>query len=452
MRVHILGVAGTFMGGLAQLLKAQGHVVTGSDAGTYPPMSEQLARAGIETFAYGDRRWLSDALDVVVIGNALSRGHEDVEAVLNTATPYTSGPQILAETVLKGRWVLGVSGTHGKTTTTSMLSWILEYAGLEPGFLIGGVPENFGVSARLGNAPFFVIEADEYDTAFFDKRSKFVHYRPRTCVINNIEFDHADIFDDLRAVQQSFHHLVRTVPSNGLVVVPAKDEAVEQVLEMGCWTPVERHGERVACRALDEHGRCFEVWCDDVRIGEVRWPLTGAHNLHNATSALVAARHAGVPIEVAAEALHHFKGVRRRQTRIGQASGVEVIDDFAHHPTAIATTLAGLKPNKGRLIAVFEPRSNSMRMGVHREALPLAFQAADQVFAYVHPSCGWRLPPFKVPLDTADNYDALLDKLLKVVRPGDRVVFMSNGAFGHLPRRFYEALMQKTLDAPPSSR
>ncbi len=440
MNIHILGVAGTFMGGLAQLLKAQGHAVTGSDAGIYPPMSEQLAQAGIETFAYGDHRWLTDELDVVVIGNALSRGHEDVEAVLNSAVPYVSGPQMLAEQVLRGRWVLGVAGTHGKTTTTAMLAWILDHAGLNPGFLVGGVPENFGVSARPGEAPFFVIEADEYDTAFFDKRSKFVHYRPRTCVINNLEFDHADIFEDLAAIQRQFHHLVRTVPGNGLIVTPARDAAVEAVLEMGCWTPVERHGEHIVCRALDGSGQRFEVLCDGGRVGEVSWPLAGAHNLHNATSALIAARHAGVPIEVAVEALGHFKGVRRRQTLVGEVSGIRILDDFAHHPTAIATTLAGLRPAHGRLIAVFEPRSNTMRMGVHRDSLPEAFHAADAVIAFVDPEWGWTLPDFPVPLTVAADYDAVLEAVLETVKAGDTVVFMSNGAFGGLPRKLLDAL------------
>jgi len=431
------------MGGLAQLLQALGHAVSGSDAAVYPPMSEQLERAGIPIYAYGERSWLTDELDVVVIGNALSRGHEDVEAVLNTTIPYTSGPQILADTVLKGRWVLGVSGTHGKTTTTAMLAWILDYAGLQPGFLVGGVPENFGVSARLGEVPFFVIESDEYDTAFFDKRSKFVHYRPRTCIINNLEFDHADIFPDLKAIQRGFHQLVRTVSGNGLIVVPERDQAVEQVLEMGCWTPVERHGERIQLQPLAASGSAFEVLCNGETVGRVDWALTGQHNLHNALSALIAARHAGVPVTVGVEALNAFQGVRRRQTRIGQAAGIEVIDDFAHHPSAIATTLAGLKPEQGRLIAVFEPRSNTMRMGVHREALPAAFKAADQVLAYVDPAWGWQLPPFEVPLEVADNYDALLTRLLAQILPGDRVVFMSNGAFGGLPQRFYAALMQK---------
>jgi len=452
VRIHILGVAGTFMAGLAQLLQALGHRVSGSDMAIYPPMSEQLEQAGIPVYAYGERSWLTDGLDVVVIGNALSRGHEDVEAVLNTLIPYTSGPQILAEQVLKGRWVLGVAGTHGKTTTTAMLAWILEDAGLQPGFLVGGVPENFGISARLGQAPFFVLEADEYDTAFFDKRSKFVHYRPRTCVINNLEFDHADIFPDLQAIQWSFHQLVRTVPGNGLIVVPQQDQAVDQVLEMGCWTPVARHGERIQVRAEAEAGSAFSVWYEGKQVGQVEWALCGEHNLHNAASALMAAHHAGVPLEVAVAALNGFAGVRRRQTLVGRASGVEVVDDFAHHPTAIASTLAGLKPAQGRLIAVFEPRSNTMRMGVHREALPAAFKAADRVLVYVDPAWGWQLPPFEVPLEVVDDYALLLERLLAQVMPGDRVVFMSNGAFGNLPQRFYTVLMQKSLDGTAPAR
>ena len=448
MKIHILGVAGTFMGGLAQLLRALGHEVSGSDRAIYPPMSEQLAQAGIEVYDYGDRTWLTDTLEGVVIGNALSRGHEDVEAVLNRHLPYWSGPEILSRLLLQDRWVLAVAGTHGKTTTTSMLAWILEFAGLKPGFLIGGVPENFGVSARLGEAPFFVIEADEYDTAFFDKRSKFVHYRPRTCVLNNLEFDHADIFEDLAAIQRQFHHLVRTVPANGLIVRPAHDKALDEVLAQGCWTPVQMTGTDLQAQVHDAAGQHFSVlWKGDL-VGEVRWPLTGQHNVNNALAALLAARHAGVPLEAGVEALNGFKGGRRRQTRVGEVDGIRLIDDFAHHPTAIRTTLEGLRHQVapgGRLIAVFEPRSNTMRMGIHRTALPQAFEAVDAVWAYLDPAWGWSLPDFPVPLNIFSTYDALVESLLNELKPGDTVVLMSNGSFGGLANRLLTALRQQRM-------
>jgi len=450
MRIHILGVGGTFMGGLAQILQALGHEVSGSDGPLYPPMSEQLAQAGIRVFPYGEQGWMRPEPDVVVIGNALSRGHEDVETVLNRGLSYTSGPQILSELLLQARWVVGVAGTHGKTTTASMVAWILAQAGLSPGFLIGGVPENFGVSARAGKAPFFVIEADEYDTAFFDKRSKFVHYRPRTCVINNLEFDHADIFPDLRAIQRQFHQLVRTVPGNGLIIVPEKDPAVEETLAMGCWTPVVRWGERLKLTPLDEAASEFAVQAGGCELGRVKWALTGVHNLANAAAALLAAEHAGVPLPLGVDALSEFAGVKRRQTQLGEAAAVRVLDDFAHHPTAIATTLAGLKEtlqSGQRLIAVFEPRSNTMRMGVHAQKLPEAFAAADAVFAFIEPAWGWTLPDFSVPLTTAHDYDTLLQRLLQQVQPGDTVVFMSNGAFGGLPQAFLQALQAREKTA-----
>ncbi|SIN87600.1 UDP-N-acetylmuramate: L-alanyl-gamma-D-glutamyl-meso-diaminopimelate ligase [Sulfurivirga caldicuralii] len=446
MRIHILGVGGTFMGGLAQILQGLGHRVTGSDGPLYPPMSDQLAQAGIEVFGYGEHGWMSPEPDVVVIGNALSRGHVDVEAVLNRGLRYTSGPQILSELLLQDRWVVGIAGTHGKTTTSSMVAWILEYAGLAPGFLIGGVPENFGRSAQVGQAPFFVIEADEYDTAFFDKRSKFVHYRPRTCVINNLEFDHADIFADLQAIQWQFHQLVRTVPGNGLIITPANEPAIDETLAMGCWTPVVRWDERLQVMPLAEAGWEFAVLDRGQQVGVVRWPLTGEHNLANAAAALLAAEHAGVPLPLGVEALNHFKGVRRRQTQVGETAGVRIIDDFAHHPTAIATTLAGLKatlqPGQ-RLLAVFEPRSNTMRMGVHAARLPEAFAPADAVFAFIDPAWAWQLPPFAVPLATAPDYDTLLKQLLDAVQVGDVVVFMSNGAFGGLQQAFLQALRER---------
>ncbi len=440
MRIHILGVAGTFMGGLAQLLKAQGHVVSGSDQAIYPPMSDQLAQAGIEVYAYGERGWLTEALDMVVIGNALSRGHEDVEAVLNRQLDYVSGPEILQRLVLKDRWVLAVAGTHGKTTTSSLLAWILEYAALQPGFLIGGVPENFGVSARLGEAPFFVMEADEYDTAFFDKRSKFVHYRPRTCVINNLEYDHADIFPDISAIQRQFHQLIRTVPSNGQVIAPLYDKAVAEVLEMGIWAPVQ---DRAALCIEPLNAPCnhFQVIWQGMQVGEVRWNLTGQHNLDNAASALLAAHHAGVPMAVAVEALNGFKGVRRRQSLVGEVNGIRILEDFAHHPTAIRSTLEGLKAQaSGRLIAVLEPRSNTMRMGVHAQALPEALSVADGVWIYLDMEWGWKIPAFPALKGTAGSYEKLLQQVKAAVKQGDTVVFMSNGAFGALPERLLVAL------------
>lgn len=440
MRIHILGVAGTFMGGLAQLLKAQGHVVSGSDQAIYPPMSDQLAQAGIEVYAYGERGWLTEALDMVVIGNALSRGHEDVEAVLNRQLDYVSGPEILQRLVLKDRWVLAVAGTHGKTTTSSLLAWILEYAGLQPGFLIGGVPENFGVSARLGEAPFFVIEADEYDTAFFDKRSKFVHYRPRTCAINNLEYDHADIFPDISAIQCQFHQFIRTVPGNGQVIAPLHDKAVAEVLEMGVWTPVQ---DRAALCIEPLNAPCnhFKVIWQGMQVGEVHWDLTGQHNLDNAASALLAAHHAGVPMAVAVEALNGFKGVRRRQSLVGEVNGIRILEDFAHHPTAIRSTLAGLKAQaSGRLLVVLEPRSNTMRMGVHAQALPEALSVADGVWIYLNAEWSWKIPAFSALKGTAGSYEKLLQQVKAAVKQGDTVVFMSNGAFGALPERLLAAL------------
>lgn len=440
MRIHILGVAGTFMGGLAQLLKALGHEVSGSDQAIYPPMSDQLAQAGIEVFPYGERDWLTDEVDVVVIGNALSRGHEDVEAVLNHQVAYTSGPEILSRLLLQDRWVLAVSGTHGKTTTSSLLAWILEAAGLNPGFLIGGVLENFGVSARLGAALFLVIEADEYDTAFFDKRSKFVHYRPRTCVINNLEFDHADIFPDLKAIQWQFHQLIRTVPGNGQIIAPLNDPAIAEVLEMGVWTPVQDRAA-LQIKPLNAQGSQFEVIWQAISYGPVCWSLTGQHNLENAASALLAAHHAGVPMAVAVEALNGFKGVKRRQSMVGEVNGVRIVEDFAHHPTAIAVTLKGLKAQApGRLLVVLEPRSNTMRMGVHAQALPEALADAEGVWVYLDPAWGWTLPNFPNLKGTAASYDVLLAQIVAAVQPGDTVVFMSNGAFGGLPKRIFEAL------------
>ena len=449
MHVHILGICGTFMAGAALLARALGHRVTGADANVYPPMSTQLEAAGIPLTEGWDPAQLDPAPDRVVIGNALSRGNAAVERVLDVGLRYTSGAQWLAEEVLHGRWVIAVAGTHGKTTTASMLAWVLERAGLAPGFLIGGVPVDFGVSARLGEGPFFVVEADEYDTAFFDKRSKFVHYRPRTLVLNNLEFDHADIFSDLGQIQRQFHHLVRTVPGTGLIVAP-HEAALDEVLAMGCWTPVERVGEggdslwRADLRAGD--GSAFVVRCGGEPVGEVRWGLTGRHNVANALAALAAARHAGVAPGTGIAALCDFGGVRRRMELRGEARGARVYDDFAHHPTAIRTTLDGLRERVGpaRIVAVLEPRSNTMRLGVHKDQLPEALAPADAVLVYAPAGLGWDAGAVfarmgdraRVYADTAD----IVADLASTVGPGDHVLVMSNGGFENLHRRLLDAL------------
>lgn len=446
--IHILGVAGTFMGGIAQLAKAMGFVVSGSDKAIYPPMSSQLEQAGIEVATYQES-FLNKKPDSVVIGNALSRGHDAVEATLNAHQVYTSGPQWLAENILKDRWVVAVAGTHGKTTTASMVAWILEYADLAPGFLIGGVPDNFGVSARLGQSPFFVVEADEYDTAFFDKRSKFVHYRPRTCVLNNLEFDHADIFDDLAAIQKQFHHLVRTVPNNGLIILPSEDKNLHQVIEKGCWTPTESHGldkeSDWTYKMINTDATAFSVAYKGKNRGVVNWTMTGEHSVRNALSAIAAAQHCGVTVEVAVEALSKFKGVQRRMTLLDTVNGIKIYDDFAHHPTAIKTTLSGIKKQmqgKGRLVAVFEPRSNTMRMGIHQQTLPQSFDDADSVFAFIDPNWKWDLKTdnFKATVQISSTYDELLQQLILSLNPQDTVVIMSNGSFGGLHQKLIKAL------------
>lgn len=453
-QIHILGIAGTFMGGIAQLAKAKGFCVSGSDKAVYPPMSTQLEQAGIAVGDEEDVDFLKSEPDCVVIGNAKSRGHKQVEATLNAHQVYQSGPQWLAENILQDRWVVAVAGTHGKSTTSSMIAWILEYAGLNPGFLIGAVPENFGVSARLGETPFFVVEADEYDTAFFDKRSKFVHYHPRTCVLNNLEFDHADIFSSIADIQRQFHHLVRTVPSNGLIILPKKDHHLKEVIEMGCWTPLETQSEEDdgdwSYELLSDDGSHFDVCYKGSLIGNIHWQLTGRHNVHNALSAIAAATHCGVTTFTAVEALNKFMGIRRRMTLVGEQKGVQVFDDFAHHPTAIATTLQGAKASmnkleaekQGRLIAVFEPRSNTMRMGIHAQTLPAAFADADAVFAFIDPVWQWNLPTeaFNAPVQVASTYESLLILLSAYCQPNDRVVIMSNGAFGGIHQRLLDSL------------
>jgi UDP-N-acetylmuramate: L-alanyl-gamma-D-glutamyl-meso-diaminopimelate ligase len=462
VHIHILGICGTFMGGLALLAKALGHEVTGSDANVYPPMSTQLEAAGIGLMQGYEAAHLQPAPDMVVVGNAMKRGIPAVEYMLDAGLPYTSGPQWLAEQLLHDRWVLAVAGTHGKTSTSSMLAWILEYAGLKPGFLIGGVPGNFGQSARLGETPFFVVEADEYDTAFFDKRSKFIHYRPRTLVLNNLEFDHADIFDDLAAIQRQFHHLVRTVPGSGLIIAPQQDAALRQVLEQGCWTPVERLSlletgaetgtETTAVwglRRLAADGSDFEVQCQGQPLGRVRWGLKGEHNLANALAALAAARHAGVPAQVAAEALCEFRGIKRRLELLAEVDGVRVYDDFAHHPTAIATTLEGLRAAVGaqRIIAILEPRSNTMRMGVMAERLPEALRLADQVLVYAPKSLGWDAQTlFAKDADRIGCFteiEAMVEHLGREASSGDHLLVMSNGGFGGIHRLLIERLERR---------
>jgi UDP-N-acetylmuramate: L-alanyl-gamma-D-glutamyl-meso-diaminopimelate ligase len=450
MHLHILGICGTFMGGIALLARSLGHKVSGSDANVYPPMSTQLEQAGIELMEGYSADHLDPAPDVVVIGNAMSRGNPAVEYVLNRGLPYTSGPEWLARHVLQDRWVLAVAGTHGKTSTASMLAWILQAAGLEPGFLIGGVPENFGVSARLGDSPFFVVEADEYDTAFFDKRSKFVHYHPRTLVLNNLEFDHADIFEDLAMIQRQFHHLVRTVPSEGLIIAPLYDGNLTEVLDMGCWTPVEYFDPTIEAGWHAENatrdGHAFDLICEGEKRGRLEWNLIGRHNVANALAAVAAARHAGVPIDQAIEALGSFKNVKRRMELRGEVGGVRVYDDFAHHPTAISTTMDGLRKQVGdeRIIAVLEPRSNTMKMGVHAHLLADSLQAADQVMLYLPDDLGWdpaeHLGPLRLRTDCFTNTGALIEKILEIKAPGDHVLVMSNGGFEGLHQRLLDAL------------
>ncbi len=456
MRLHILGICGTFMGGIAALARELGHAVEGSDANVYPPMSTQLEQLGIALRQGYRAEHLQPAPDQVIVGNALSRGNPAIEHLLDARLRYVSGPQWLGENVLDARRVLAVAGTHGKTTTTSLLAWILESAGLAPGFLVGGVPANFGVSARLGTTArdgAFVIEADEYDTAFFDKRSKFVHYRPQVAVLNNLEYDHADIFPDVAAIQRQFHHLVRIVPGNGRLIVNAEDPRLAEVLAMGCWTAVETFGItagdwRVQLQQAD--GSAFTVSHAGRELGRAQWSLSGRHNVMNALAAIAAAHAVGVEPARAIEALSSFRNVARRMERVGQARGIQVYDDFAHHPTAIATTLAGLRAKVGnaRILVGMEPRSNSMRMGAHAAELAPALADADAIVLLQRPELPWDATAVIAALAgrgaTAASVDALLDALLQQARPGDHVVFMSNGGFENAPRRFAATLAQGT--------
>ena len=473
MHIHILGICGTFMGSLAILAKQLGFEVSGSDANVYPPMSTQLEEQGIRLCEGFDPKHLRPAPDMVIIGNAMSRGNPSVEYVLDRGIRYTSGPEWLAQNVLHGRWVLGVAGTHGKTTTSAMLAWILEYAGMKPGYLIGGVTNNLPASASLGDSIFFIVEADEYDSAFFDKRSKFIHYAPRTTILNNLEFDHADIFDDLEAIKRQFHHLVRTLPGNGLILSGDGEEALEDVLARGCWTPRQSFGvDSVAADslALLENGGVYwdaELIRDDgskfalAKMGvggeplaqvQIEWQMTGRHNVNNAVAAIAAAHHAGVEVFTAAEALNQFRGVKRRMELRGERRGIRVYDDFAHHPTAIETTLDGMaakiEADRGgaaqRLVAVIEPASNTMRAGFHQDTLVAACHAADEVV--------WRRPSDSgldfaaleannpVPSCSFDDVDEIVGHLAKHSRSGDHIVIMSNGGFGGIHDKLLRAL------------
>jgi UDP-N-acetylmuramate: L-alanyl-gamma-D-glutamyl-meso-diaminopimelate ligase len=486
MHIHILGICGTFMGGLAALAREAGHTVTGCDAGVYPPMSDQLRALGIELIEGFDASQMALKPDVFVIGNVVSRARKPdgtpkfplMEAILDAGAPYTSGPQWLAEHVLQGRHVLAVAGTHGKTTTTSMLAWILESAGLEPGFLVGGVPVNFGVSARLGGGtaqgfaqvkeepaqragdteqkpapsrrhPLFVIEADEYDTAFFDKRSKFVHYRPRTAILNNLEFDHADIFDDLAAIERQFHHLVRTVASTGRVVVNGLEESLTRVLHAGCWSEVRSFGSAVCDFTAEGEPGHFDVLERGVRVATVDWPLGGVHNQLNALAAIAAAEHVGVSPAIAAQALGTFQNVKRRMEVRGTVNGITVYDDFAHHPTAIRTTLDGLRRQVGpnaRILAVFEPRSNTMKLGTMKAQLPGSLIDADLAFCHSG-GLDWdaraALTPMGERAQVADSIDALVAQVTAKARPGDHILCMSNGSFGGVHARLLQSLQNK---------
>lgn len=466
MKLHILGIGGTFMGGLALIAREAGHRVSGTDAAVYPPMSTQLQEQGITVHEGYDPDHLAQQmerdLDCVVIGNALSRGNPMVEHVLDSGVPYTSGPRWLAENVLSGKRVLAVAGTHGKTTTASLLAWILEHAGKQPGFLIGGVPDNFGVSARLGGAHLadgdcFVIEADEYDTAFFDKRAKFVHYAPEVAVLNNLEFDHADIYPDLAAIQRQFHHLLRIVPGNGRVICNARDKALRAVLDMGCWTPVQWFDPDVGAGSgggLDVEWSVTHAEADGSRwtvkhgdeTAQVRWLLTGLHNVANGLAAIAGAGACDVGLEAAAEALTEFRGVRRRLEVLSRAGEVTVYDDFAHHPTEIRATLSGLRARVGdaRIVAAFEPRSNSMRLGVHAQTLAGSLADADRVLILGREDLQWNPARLAEALGdrgtVVSNVDELVDRLGDEVKSGDHVIFLSNGSFDGAPGRFVVAL------------
>jgi UDP-N-acetylmuramate: L-alanyl-gamma-D-glutamyl-meso-diaminopimelate ligase len=450
MHLHILGICGTFMGGLAKIAAERGHRVTGCDAHVYPPMSDQLRAIGVKLHEGYDAEQL-DAYpaDLFVVGNAMTRGKPVIEAILDRGLPYASGPQWLSENILRDKWVLAVAGTHGKSTTASMLAWILAEGGLDPGFLIGGIARNFDVSARVTDSSFFVIEADEYDTAFFDKRSKFVWYRPRTTVLGNLEYDHADIFPDLAAIETQFHHLVRIVPAQGLLVVNGQDAALERVLARGAWTPAERFGAGQAWSVGSVHpDDSFDVMHEGAKQGTVRWSLMGEHNRLNALAALVAARHAGIPVKAAIDALGRFEGVKRRMELKGAVNGISVYDDFAHHPTAFETTVAGLRTRVGdaRIVAVFEPRSNTMKLGRMQERLAKSLAGADLVYCYAE-NLGWDPAHALAPLGTRASIhrevDELVEELGRTLQPGDQVLVMSNGGFGGIHDKLLARLRRR---------
>ncbi len=464
MNIHILGICGTFMGGIALLAKESGVSVSGSDENVYPPMSTLLENQGInlqQGFKIDHLQEIStENNSQVVVGNVMSRGTEVVEYTLNQKLPYTSGPKWLYENILKDRWVLAVSGTHGKTTTASILAWILEYAGLKPGFLIGGVPENFGLSARLGDSPFFVVEADEYDTAFFDKRSKFVHYHPTTLIVNNLEYDHADIFSDLDAIKTQFHHLLRMIPGKGLVVTNGEEQNIDDVIDKGCWTPLEKFSATDqsgkiqnisgwSVKYINPDGSEFEVLFDGELQGWVSWPLLGKHNVSNALAAIAAARHAGVPVKHAIDALSEFKGIKRRMELRGKVNDISVYDDFAHHPTAIETTIKGLRANIGerKIIAVLEPRSNTMRLGIHKETLASSLDEADEVFLFQPKGLDWEIGHVLDALANKsslhDDIDDLVTTLCQQANSGDHILIMSNGGFGGIHEKLLQALEHK---------
>jgi len=451
MHIHILGICGTFMGGAAVLARQLGHKVTGCDANVYPPMSTLLESQGIEIIEGFDPSQLEPRPDLVVIGNAMSRGNPCVEYVLDNNLKYTSGPQWLQEFLLHDRWVLAVSGTHGKTTTSSMLAWILEDCGYAPGFLVGGVLGNFGISARLGESMFFVVEADEYDSAFFDKRSKFVHYHPRTLVMNNLEFDHADIFDDLEAIKRQFHHLVRTVPSNGSIFSPQKDQAIDDVLSRGCWSETEFTGENADWQAdkLIKDGSRFNVLFQGENVGTVNWELVGDHNVDNALMAIAAARHVGVTPDLACESLAKFINTKRRLELKGEVGGVQVYDDFAHHPTAIELTLGGLrnKVGKQKIIAVLEPRSATMKRGVHKETLADSLKQADSTYLYQPANIEWSVQDIAEqchqPAYVDSDMDAFVARIVDEAQASDQILVMSNGGFEGIHQKLLEQLANK---------
>jgi len=447
MHIHILGICGTFMGGIAAIAKSLGHHVTGSDQNVYPPMSTQLQELGIELTQGYDVSQLEPAPDIVVIGNAMSRGNPCVEYVLDKSLPYTSGPEWLKHNLLQDSWVLAVAGTHGKTTTASMLAWILEYAGLKPGFLIGGIVQNFGLSARVGQTPFFVIEADEYDTAFFDKRSKFVHYLPRTLILNNLEFDHADIFEDLNAIKKQFHHLIRTLPQSGKVLWPKNDEALSDVITKGLWSESETLGDDWNYELLKADGSQFNVLLNKQLQGVVSWQAIGEHNVKNAMMAIAAARHVGIAIEHSIEALGEFISPKRRMELKADINHIKVYDDFAHHPTAIQTTLAGLRAKVGdeKIIAILEPRSNTMKMGVHQFTLLDSLRDADDVLLFEPENLNWSLKEQadKAGMQCFDSTTAIIDTVLENIEPNQHVLIMSNGGFNGLHQQLVNGLTDK---------